>query len=129
MSADAAEMAGRSEAGGRKVRLLCIDDLDGRTRAAQLVTRTIDAITSDLGGEANLSTGEQLLVRKVAMTAAMSDDLAARFLTGQEVDPAVYCTLSNAERRLLETLGLKRRAADVTPRGVSRFTTGWKESA
>lgn len=114
MSADAATMEGKSEAGSRKVRLLCIDDLDGRTRAAQLVSKTIDAITNDLGGEDHLSTGEQLLVRKVAMTAAMSEDLAARWLTGEQVDPAMFCTLGNAERRLLETLGLKRRPRDLS---------------
>lgn len=114
MSADAATMEGKSEAGSRKVRLLCIDDLDGRTRAAQLVSRTIDAITNDLGGENHLSTGEQLLVRQAAMTAAMSEDLAARWLTGEQVDPAMFCTLGNAERRLLETLGLKRRPRDLS---------------
>jgi hypothetical protein len=36
-------------------------------------------------------------------------------LLGEPVDPALYATLSNAERRLLETVGLKRRSRDVTP--------------
>ncbi|MDE5460193.1 hypothetical protein [Bradyrhizobium sp. CSS354] len=115
MPADTTEMNAKPDGDKGKVRLLCLADLDGRTRAAQLVGRTIDAITADLGGNDNLSTGEQLLVRNVAMTAAMSEDLAARWLTGEPVDPAVFCTLGNAERRLLETLGLKRRQNDVTP--------------
>ncbi|QDM32652.1 hypothetical protein FNL55_15810 [Tardiphaga sp. vice352] len=115
MPADAAEIEAKPDGGKGKVRLLCIDDLDGRTRAAQLVSRTIDALTSDLGGAEHLSTGEQLLIRKIAITAAMSEDLAARWLMGQAIDPALFATLGNAEGRLLKTVGLKRVARDLTP--------------
>lgn len=115
MQADASTIDGRREVDRGKTRLLCLADLDGRTRAAQAVKASIDALSNDLGGNDSLSEAERLLVRKVALTAAMSEDLAARWLTGDPVDPTVFCTLSNAERRLLETLGLKRRIRDVTP--------------
>lgn len=115
MLADTVGLEAKSGGDRGKVRLLCLADLDGRTRAAQLVSKMIDAITADLGGNDNLTAGEQLLVRNIALTAAMSEDLAARWLTGELIDPATFCTLGNAERRLLETLGLKRRARDVTP--------------
>ena len=115
MPADAAEIEAKPDAGKGKVRLLCIDDLDGRTRAAQLVSRTIADITADLGGADQLTTAEILLVRNAAMTAAMSEHLAALWLTGETVDPTAFCTLGNAQRRLLETLGLRRRARDLTP--------------
>jgi len=35
--------------------------------------------------------------------------------TAAAIDPALYATLGNAQRRLLETIGLRRRARDVTP--------------
>jgi hypothetical protein len=44
----------------------------------------------------------------------MSEDLAARWLTGETVDPTIFCTLANIERRQLESVGIKRRPRDVT---------------
>jgi hypothetical protein len=115
---DAGDKAARSEAGASgkepKVRLLSLSDLDGRTRSAQLVSKTIDALVTDLGGEDALSAAEHLIVRRAAIAGAMSEDLAARWLTGDPVDPAIFATLANVERRQLETVGIKRRARDIT---------------
>jgi hypothetical protein len=97
-----------------KVRLLTLADLDGRTRAAQAVSKTITSIATDLGGSEHLSTGEHQIIRRAALTGAMLEDMAARWLMGEPVDPGLYATLSNAERRLLETVGLKRRPRDVS---------------
>jgi hypothetical protein len=49
------------------------------------------------------------------VTGAMIEDLEARWLAGEPIDPALYATLGNAQRRLFETIGLKRQARDVTP--------------
>jgi hypothetical protein len=122
--AGAGELPPRREAsaGGKepKVRLLSLSDLDGRTRSAQLVSKTIDNLVADLGGEDNLSTAEHLIVRRAAIAGAMSEDLAARWLTGETVDPAIFATLANVERRQLETVGIKRRPRDVT-QSLSRY--------
>ena len=115
MSADAVEIEVKREGDKAKVRLLCLADLDGRTRSAQLVGRTIDALVADLGGDDALSAAEHLIVRRAAIAGAMSEDLAARWLTGDPVDPAIFATLANVERRQLETVGIKRRARNVTP--------------
>ncbi|MET3967229.1 hypothetical protein ACT4MK_17815 [Bradyrhizobium barranii] len=98
-----------------KTKLMTLADLDGRTRAAQAVKQTIGAIVSDLGGEQNISTAEHQLIERAAVTGAMCESLAARWLLGEPADPALFATLSNAERRLLETVGLRRRARDATP--------------
>jgi hypothetical protein len=116
LASDAAEIQpGRSAAAAPKAKLLTLADLDGRTRAAQMVGRTIAAIEGDLGGNDHLSTGEQQIIKRAALTGAMLEDMAARWLLGEPVDPALYATLSNAERRSLEAVGLKRRARDITP--------------
>jgi hypothetical protein len=75
----------------------------------------IERVAADLGGTDRLSTAEQQLVRHAAITGAMIEDMATRWLSGQPVDPAMFCTLSNSERRLYETVGLKRQPRDVTP--------------
>lgn len=108
-------MQGRCEADTPgKTRLLTLDDLDRRTRAAQMVSQSIDAFEGDLGGD--LSTAEKAIVRRAAIAGAMCESLAAAWLTGDSsVDPASFATLANLERRQLETVGIKRRARDVTP--------------
>jgi hypothetical protein len=114
---EASELPPRREAvAGKepKVRLLSLSDLDGRTRSAQLVSKTIDSLVADLGGEQNLSTAEHLIVRRAAIAGAMSEDLAARWLIGDPIDPAIFATLANVERRQLESVGIKRRLRDVT---------------
>ena len=125
LATDATAMQPGSAAGAApKVRLLTLADLDGRTRAAQTVSKTMSAIATDLGGSEHLSTGEHQIIKRAALTGAMLEDMAARWLMGEAVDPALYATLSNAERRLLETVGLKRRARDVTPTLREYLTSG-----
>jgi hypothetical protein len=70
---------------------------------------------ADLGGEERLATGERQIVQRAAMLGTMAEHLEACWLAGQEVDPATLALLSNAQRRLLETVGLRRRPRDVTP--------------
>jgi hypothetical protein len=98
-----------------KTKLLTLADLDGRTRAAQVVKQTISAIVADLGGDEHLSTGEHEIVKSAAVTGAMCESLAARWLLGEPIDPGQYATLSNAQRRLLETVGLKRVSREIVP--------------
>ena len=49
------------------------------------------------------------------MIGAMAEDVEARWLMGHAVDFTVLCTLANAQRRLFEAIGLKRRSRNITP--------------
>jgi hypothetical protein len=100
--------------GGSKARLLSLADIDRRTRAYQRTAELIASVESDLGGSERLSTGERQIVQRAAVTGALIEDLEARWLSGEGIDPATYCTLSNAQRRLFETVGLKRQPRDVS---------------
>jgi hypothetical protein len=96
---------------GRKTRLMSLSDLDGRTAAYKETRRLIDEmIESDLGGSAALSTGEKQLVQRAAVLGAVLTDIETRWIEGQPIDATVYCTVVNAQRRVLETIGLRRRA-------------------
>ena len=46
----------------------------------------------------------------------MLEDQEARYLSGNGVDLGEYCTLVNAQRRVLSDIGLERRVRDVTPK-------------
>lgn len=98
-----------------KVRLLTLDDLDGRTKAAQYVRETRRDIVADLGGEDGLSTLEQVAVDNVAVLDAMLKDAATRWLQGHELEVSVIATLTNSFNRTAAVLGWQRRAKDVTP--------------
>ena len=51
----------------------------------------------------------------------MIEDLGGRWLAGEAIDPTQYATLTNAERRLFEVIGLQRRARDVSPPSVAEY--------
>jgi hypothetical protein len=71
-------------------------------------------IESDLGGRDELSTAELQLIQRAAITGAILEDMEAAWLAGGQIDAATYTALGNAQRRYLETVGLKRTPRDVT---------------
>jgi hypothetical protein len=98
-----------------KLRFLTLADLDCRTAAYRETTRLIAEIEADLGGADQLSTGERQLVQRAGVMGALLSDIETRWIRGEPVDPAAYCTTVNAQRRVLETIGLHRRPKDVVP--------------
>src|SRR6516165_2859972 len=107
MSADAAEV--RVGNGGGKIRLLSLHDLDRRTAAYRRTVDLIEQIETDAGGHDQLTTGQRQIIQRIALTCALAEHLEARWLSGEEIDPTLYCTLANAQK------GLRRVPRDVTP--------------
>jgi hypothetical protein len=102
----------RGLGGVTKLDLLTLADVDGRTRARQIATGLRDGLVSDLGGDP--SAAQSALAQRAGVLHAILEDLEARWcLTGQ-IDVPIYTTASGEQRRLLTTLGLERRAKDVT---------------
>jgi hypothetical protein len=97
-----------------KAKLATLDQLDGRTIAAKRARDTISAIEADLGGAENLTTSMRQIIESAAVTSTMVADLGSRWLSGEQIDLALFCTLGNAQRRLFETIGLERAPRDVT---------------
>src|SRR5215475_14803553 len=96
-----------------KTKLTSLADLDGRTVAARLAKDTISAIEADLGGAENITTAKRQIIESAAVTSAMVADMGSRWLAGEQIDLALFTTLCNSQRRLLETVGLERRAKPV----------------
>ena len=100
---------------GGKVRLLTLEHLDGRTGAARRARELIADIESDLGGSDRLSAGQRQLVQRAAVLGALIESYEASHLAGEPIAIEPYLAAINSQRRVLATIGLERRARDVTP--------------
>ena len=99
---------------GSKTRLLTLDGLDRRTAAYRETRKLIDELEEDLGGHDRLATGERQLIQRAAVLGAVLTDTESKWIGGEPIDITAYCTVVNAQRRLLETIGLKRVPRDAT---------------
>lgn len=105
-----------------KLRLVSMADLDGRTRAARTVRDLITSIETDLGGTDEVSAMQGQLVRRAAVLGALLEDQEATWASGVSIDEASYVTILNAQRRVLHTLGIHRRARKV-PQSLKAYIT------
>jgi hypothetical protein len=88
-------------------------EVDGRTLPARRYRAVCSDIASDLGGDP--TAGQWLILQRAAGLTVQCELLDADILAGKPVDVAAYTTLTNSLVRTLKTLGLERRAKDVTP--------------
>jgi hypothetical protein len=72
----------------------------------------VAGIEADVG--LDLSEAERQLAQRAGVLGAIAEDREARWIAGEPFDPGVYCTIVNAQRRVLETLGIKRQPRDVS---------------
>jgi hypothetical protein len=99
----------------KTVRFLTLDDLDRRTSASRYAVGLRDGLISDMGGDDVATNGQRELAQRAATLGAMCEDREAKWLKGEPVELAEYCTMVNAQRRVLADIGLERRAKNVTP--------------
>jgi hypothetical protein len=106
-----------------KLRLLTLGHLDGRTAAARRARELIEAIETDLGGGDRLSEGSRQLVQRAAVLGTFIESCEALWLGGKAVELGDYLAAINSQRRVLATIGLERRARNVTP-SVAEYVAG-----
>jgi hypothetical protein len=106
---------GKRHDGPPKKRLLTLEDLDRRTKAAQRALELHEQLVAERGGPESLSVLRHEMTRSVAVLTAMIEDMQARWLRGDKIDPAAIATLLNARRREAELIGLDPQPRDVTP--------------
>jgi hypothetical protein len=107
--------SGRQRKGRQLMRLKTLDALDSRTHAAAKAKALVSALESDLGGPDNVTVAERQIVQHAGVLGAVIEHQEALWLAGDEVDETALLAAVNCQRRLLETVGLRRRARDVTP--------------
>lgn len=93
--------------------------LDARSAWARRLRDLVAAHVSDCGGADNLSEAERTLVKRSAMLTLQLEFMEASFAeqdgVATETQIASYQRVVNTLRRTLESVGLQRRARDVTP--------------
>jgi hypothetical protein len=91
---------------------------DDRSAWSRRYRDLIFAHTSDLGGAAALSEAQRSLVRRAAGLECELEQMEGRLSQGMEVNLDAFGRAASHLRRLLEVLGVERKARDVTPDGV-----------
>src|SRR5262249_53275085 len=95
-------------------------DIDHRSAWMRRLRDLIQLHMSDLGGDDNVSEAERSLVRRASMLELQCELLEQRFAQAEggaatSAQLADYQRAAGTLRRLLTSLGLQRRARDVTP--------------
>jgi hypothetical protein len=75
----------------------------------------LGGLVSDAGGADMLSEAQAALCRDAACLEIELERMRGALSEGGEVDLDLYGRVAGQRRRILETLGLQRRARDVTP--------------
>jgi hypothetical protein len=98
-----------------KLRLITMDDLDGRTLAARRCRELVNALASDAGGLAHVSEGTKQLIQRAAVLGTFIESCGTKWLGGEEIPLASYMSAVDRQRRLLEAIGLDRKQRTVSP--------------
>jgi hypothetical protein len=88
---------------------------DGRSPWSRRYRDLIAGHVSDLGGPEALSEAQQSLVRRASAIECELEQMEGQMSQGEEVNLDVFTRSASHLRRILETLGIERRARDITP--------------
>lgn len=99
---------------------------DGRSLWQRRFRDLVDLHISDLGGKDGISQAEYSIVRRVATLTVELEKLEMRFADADHAnskDLDLYQRAAGNLRRLLESIGLERKARDITPT-LEQFLAG-----
>jgi hypothetical protein len=119
-SADSPPVVGRPPRTRSRIsngRALFDEGVDGRGSWPRRLRDLLQLHVSDLGGEDIVTAAERSIIRRVATISVELELLEKKFALGDgaaAADLALYLTAANTLRRLLEAVGLKRVARDVS---------------
>ena len=98
----------------RRFRLSFLSDLDGRYPVVRGPKYRYGCYLADLGGEQNLSTMEQTLVKRIVHLEHLVEQKESVLLRGGAFDVHGYLAAINTLGGLLSKIGLKRRARQIS---------------
>jgi hypothetical protein len=93
---------------------LWIDGVDGRSAEARRFRDVLATLVAEAFGN-DPSEAQRAMARKAAALIVWTETLEAKLAAGADFDVGAYTTACNTLRRLLQDVGLERRAKDVTP--------------
>jgi hypothetical protein len=92
--------------------------IDGRCPWARRARDVMRALVADLGGPDQVTAAERAIIRRAAVLIIELERLEVRFaedIAPKATDIDLYARGASHLRRLLESVGLKRRPRDITP--------------
>jgi hypothetical protein len=89
--------------------------IDGRSAVARRYQDLIASLTSDAGGEGQLSEARRQLIRRFAAHAVLAENIETRLAMGETIDLAEHCTISSTLVRLATRPGINRHAKVIVP--------------
>ena len=92
--------------------------VDGRSAWVRRCKELIAGHISDLGGINNASAAERSIVRRACVLTVELERMERQFALAGEASPEdldIYARIAGNLRRLLEAVGLQRRARDIGP--------------
>lgn len=115
--AEAAKQCGRSRVTNALLRgsIAWLDHVDKRGPVARRFKDLVALVTADLGGPTELSEGQRQIIRRIASLSVWCESKEAVMADGDEIDIAEFGRTANSLRRLCESIGLRRKARDITP--------------
>jgi hypothetical protein len=87
---------------------------DGRSPWSRRYRDLIAGHVSDLGGHDTLSEAQKSLIRRASAIECELELMEGKLSQGEEIDIDVFTRSSSHLRRIFETLGIERRAKDIT---------------
>lgn len=106
--------------------------VDGRSAPAKLIRFAYAEICQDLGGESGLSFAQRSLIMRAANLELLVANREARLLSGELKDDdeflRAYISALGMLTTIYKTLGLKRKAKDVTPPDLQTYLSSRKKS-
>ena len=93
-----------------------LQGVDGRNPWIRRCKDIIAMHMSDLGGEDNTSAAERSIIRRASVLTVELERIEAKFAVAGEADPDeldIYARIAANLRRMLETVGIQRRAKPV----------------
>jgi hypothetical protein len=94
---------------------------DGNSAWSRRYRDLIVGHISDMGGREMLSEAQLSLIKRASAIELELEQMEGRLSKGEQVDLDTFTRAASHLRRLLETLGLERKARDVTPPSVSDY--------
>jgi hypothetical protein len=122
-----AETTTGSATGGPQVRTRpgqLLPGIDGRSSWVRRCRDLITAHTTDLGGVDNCSAAERSIIRRASVLTVELERMERQFALDEQASPAdleTYQRCANSLRRLLEAVGLQRRARNVNDLSLSEI--------
>jgi hypothetical protein len=101
-----------------------LPDVDGRSAWSRKKRILVAAFVTDLGGPDEVSTAERILADKSATLTLQLEQLEAKLAEGDHTHTTLdlYARGCGHLQRMLKAMGIKRRAKDVSPDGMTLRT-------